>query len=141
MRIRALAIRIIRQFVRDKRTLALLFLAPLLVLTLMNFVFNGREVKPELGIVGIPQTIETRLEQAGADVTVYQDFEAAETAIRDGKLDAVVRMNDGQPSVLLEGSDPTVTRSVMLTLQKAMQANSQNAPALTVDYLHGKEDL
>ena len=35
MRIRALAIRIIRQFVRDKRTLALLFLAPLLILTLM----------------------------------------------------------------------------------------------------------
>lgn len=30
MRTRALAIRIIRQFVRDKRTMALIFLAPLL---------------------------------------------------------------------------------------------------------------
>ncbi|MBB6731330.1 ABC transporter permease [Cohnella zeiphila] len=141
MRIRALTVRIIRQFVRDKRTLALLFLAPLLVLTLMNFVFNGREAKPAIGVVGLPQTVETRLSQAGADTAVYGDFAQAEAALKDGKLDAVIRMDGGAPSVLLEGSDPSVSRSVMLTLQKALQADSSSAAALHVDYLHGKEDL
>ena len=53
MRIRALAIRIIIQFVRDKRTLALLFLAPLLILGLMKLVFNGNTVEPDIGTVTI----------------------------------------------------------------------------------------
>ncbi len=40
MRIRALILRIIRQFIHDKRTLALLNLAPLLILSLMYLVFD-----------------------------------------------------------------------------------------------------
>ena len=36
IRVMALAGRIIRQFVRDRRTLALLFLAPLLVMTILQ---------------------------------------------------------------------------------------------------------
>jgi ABC-2 type transport system permease protein len=42
MRIRALIIRIIRQFIHDKRTLALLIFAPLMVLSLMYLVFDDR---------------------------------------------------------------------------------------------------
>ena len=48
MRVRALIHRIIQQLRRDKRTLALLFLAPLLVLTLMYFIFNGDDKDPTL---------------------------------------------------------------------------------------------
>lgn len=48
MRTRALIARICRQMVRDKRTLALLFVAPLLVLTLMYYILNG-ERRTSLG--------------------------------------------------------------------------------------------
>jgi ABC-2 type transport system permease protein len=50
-RVLALAIRIVRQFVRDRRTLALLFLAPLLIMTLLNFVLNDSTPGITLGIV------------------------------------------------------------------------------------------
>ncbi|MBW7461667.1 ABC transporter permease, partial [Paenibacillus sepulcri] len=71
MKIRALAIRIIRQFLRDKRTLALLFVAPLLILVLMKLVFNGQTVQPQLGTLHIPQQLAAQLAAADAHITVY----------------------------------------------------------------------
>ena len=48
MRTLALIKRICQEMLRDKRTLALLFIAPLLILTLMYFIFNGNTVDPKL---------------------------------------------------------------------------------------------
>lgn len=141
MRIRALALRIIRQFVRDKRTLALLFLAPLLVLTLMNFVFNGRTVKPDIGIVSMPAAMQTKLGQAGANVKVYTSTDEAHQALSEGDLDAVLSFTAGSPSLLLEGSDPSVNKNVLLVLQKALQTEAANTPQVQVSYLHGTENL
>ncbi|MDZ4910783.1 ABC transporter permease, partial [Clostridium perfringens] len=50
MRISAMVCRIIRQFLRDKRTLALLIVAPMLVLTLMSFVFTDEDAKLNIGV-------------------------------------------------------------------------------------------
>lgn len=147
MRTRALAIRIIRQFVRDKRTLALLFLAPLLVLTLMNFVFNGQAVKPSIGVASLPDPLVAKLEQAGAEVAAYANVEEARAALADGRLDAVASLEDGAPSVLLEGSDPAVAKSVLVVLQKALQEGPGGSLPSTdrmqprVSYLHGNGSL
>jgi ABC-2 type transport system permease protein len=140
MRTRALAIRIIRQFLRDKRTLALLFLAPLLVLTLMHFVFNGQQVKPDIGVTGIPPKMLEAAKIQGATVTSYPSLAEAEAAMRDGGLDAVFSIVNGQPSILLEGSDPSVSQAVMLVLQKTLQANLQTVQP-QVSYLHGGDHL
>ena len=48
MRVLAIVVRIIRQFFRDKRTLALMIVAPMFVLLLMDLVFNGEEYKPAI---------------------------------------------------------------------------------------------
>jgi ABC-2 type transport system permease protein len=50
-RINALALRIVRQFLRDPRTLALIFLAPILVMTLLNFVLNNQGPVATLAVV------------------------------------------------------------------------------------------
>ena len=41
MKLLAMIQRVIIELLKDKRTLALMFLAPLLVLTLMYFIFNS----------------------------------------------------------------------------------------------------
>ncbi|WP_308639005.1 ABC transporter permease [Paenibacillus silvisoli] len=140
MRIRALAIRIIRQFVRDKRTLALLFLAPLLILTLMKLVFNGNTVEPRIGAVQLPAAIVERLEASDAEVSSFDDFEAAEAAMKDGDLDAVLSFTEGKPAIELEGSDPSTNKMVLLLLQRMMGADMP-AAAPTVSYLHGSEEM
>ncbi len=140
MRTRALALRIIRQFLRDKRTMALLFLAPLLVLTLMHFVLGGQQVKPDIGLVGIPDTLSDRLDPEAADYIAYPDLQRAEQDLKNGKLDAVFSVAGVQPAILVEGTDPSMNKAVLLVLQNSLQADRM-ALLPDITYLHGHEDL
>jgi ABC-2 type transport system permease protein len=51
LRIGALTLRIVRQFLRDPRTLALVFLVPILVMTLLNLVLNNQSSAVSLAVV------------------------------------------------------------------------------------------
>lgn len=140
MRTRALALRIIQQFLRDKRTLALLFLAPLLVLTLLHFVFDGQAIRLDIGTVNVPPQMAERLQSADVNVIAYSDAERAKQALEERKLDAVVSTDNGKPAIMLEGSDPSIGKAVLLVIQRAMQTVAQSVQP-DVSYLHGKEEL
>ncbi|WP_337098698.1 ABC transporter permease [Paenibacillus sp. YIM B09110] len=140
MRIRALALRIIRQFIRDKRTLALLFLAPLLILSLMKLVFDGQAITPEIGTVNAPQAFEDELIAAGASITEYATTDEAQLAIEHGDLNAFIQVGTPGFAITLEGSDPAMNKAVMLLFQNTLQAKvSSSLPAIT--YLHGGPDM
>ncbi|MFS0724077.1 ABC transporter permease [Paenibacillus sp. 1P07SE] len=142
MRVRALIVRIIRQFIHDKRTLALLIIAPLLVLSLMYLVFNGEAYQPKIGALQLPAPLVDRLEQAESQVTLLQMDDEAEEALANQEIDAIIRFQDGGPHITLEGSDPAKSRAVMLLIQKAWQGESASAgQAITFEYLHGGADL
>ncbi|MFB9329023.1 ABC transporter permease [Paenibacillus aurantiacus] len=141
MRSRALALRIMQQFVRDKRTLALIFIAPLLVLTLMYFVFNGKPAEPDVGVIDMPASVAAKLESAGANVTTYDDREAGMEALRVGELDALLEIDGGNPYVVLEGSDPAVSKGVQIVLQQAMGEEGGGSILPAIRYLHGKVDM
>jgi ABC-2 type transport system permease protein len=147
MRIRALIIRIVRQFIHDKRTMALLIAAPLLVLSLMYLVFNGDTYQPKLGTLQIPASLSQTLSNNHAIVTAFSTSDEAEAALGDREIDAIIQLDGTFPHVKLEGSDPAKNRSVMMLIQKAMQ---EQAPALNqaakpptpvFDYLHGSADM
>jgi ABC-2 type transport system permease protein len=143
MKIRALVIRILRQFWHDKRTLALMFAAPLLILTLVSYVFNGDTYQPKLGIVDLPQPLVSQLTAQSAQLTEYNKAEA-EKALDDTKIDAMLWMEGQTPHVQLEGSDPTKSKAVLMLMQKAAKALSPVAagvPAPVVTYLHGSETM
>lgn len=140
MRIRALAIRIIQQFIRDKRTLALLFIAPLLILGLIKLVFSGQDIQVQIGAVQLPPPIVERLAGSDAVLTGYPDSAAALLALREGKLDAVLQLDNGAPSLVLEGSDPTVNKAVQFLIQHAMQEETGSLRP-NLSYLHGNEEM
>jgi ABC-2 type transport system permease protein len=143
MRIRALTIRIIRQFMKDKRTLALMLIAPLLVLTLMKFVFDGQSVAPRIGEVQLPPQVIEALSATGAKITSYEDVAQASQALADAKLDAIITLQGGVPQIVLEGSSPTKNRNVMSAVQEVLMqlggAKAAIQPSLT--FLHGSGDL
>ncbi|EES73425.1 putative ABC transporter [Paenibacillus sp. oral taxon 786 str. D14] len=151
MRIRAVIVRIVRQFIHDKRTLALLVVAPLLVLSLMYLVFNGDTYQPKIGTVQLPAAITEKLTAADAEVTTYDTVEAAEAALADQEIDAFIRLDQGAAQVKLEGSDPSKNRAVMLLMQKTLQGQATpagitqnpngNAAAPEFEYLHGSADM
>ncbi|CAM2904521.1 ABC transporter permease [Paenibacillus sediminis] len=143
MRVRALVIRILKQFFHDKRTLALMIVAPMIILWMMSLVFNGSTYEPKIGTVNVPTELNQKLKDQGAIVTVY-DANAAEQALWDEKIDAIIRFDNGAPQVKLEGSDPSKNKMILLLLQKVMQQQNPaagQAPALNITYLHGSENM
>lgn len=142
MRIRALAIRIVRQFIRDKRSLAMLFIAPMLILLLMSLIFNGSAYKPEVALVNVPEPIQAKLLEHDAIIHSYS-LKRAEQSLAKGEIDAIINFTDRMPEIKLEGSDPTVNKAVMLMMQQIIQELNPFAGTekLTVTYLHGSENM
>ena len=143
MRVFALTKRILRQIVRDKRTMALLIVAPILVLTMLSLVFNGEAYTPKIGLVDVPVTIVDQIDFDGAEVTEYSEEKTAKAALVSQDLDGYVLFEDGVPFVFLEGSDPQEAGSVLKWLQTALSAEQDTAEAtnLKVDYLHGSSEM
>ncbi|WP_044893992.1 ABC transporter permease [Bacillus alveayuensis] len=143
MRVRAIVVRIIRQFFRDKRTLGLMIFAPMFVLFLMNLVFNGEEYKPTIAIdKDVPDAIVEKLEKNDADIKEMTK-ETAKHQLDEQQIDAFIEMDGRTPKITLEGSDPSVNKAVLVTVQKALQALAQQtqSPGVKTIYLHGSEDM
>lgn len=143
MRVRAIVVRIIRQFFRDKRTLALMIVAPMFVLLLMNLVFNGEEYKPAIAVSKkTPDVVVEKLTKYDADVKKLSKA-TARKQLEKQQIDAFMEMDEGAPKITLEGSDPTVNKAVLMTVQKALQELAPQTQSLRwkTTYLHGSEDM
>jgi ABC-2 type transport system permease protein len=139
MRVKALMIRILLQLKHDKRTIGLMVFAPILVLTLMSFIFGGDTYNPKIGIVNAPLQFVNSLEESDAEVTRYTEAGAAR-ALYEGEADAVVDFKNGVPSVELEGSDPAKSRAV-LSLVRNSSAKAAAPAQMEVSYLFGYDDM
>ncbi|RDW21104.1 ABC transporter permease [Oceanobacillus arenosus] len=143
MRAMALTIRILRQIIRDKRTLALLIFAPILVLTMLHLVFNGDDYVPKIGFVGLPEMITEQMELKDAVITEYSNEGEANKDLINQDIDGYIVLERQVPSVFLEGSDPSVNGATLKWIQSAFVKLQQNGntSALEVDYLHGSSDM
>ncbi|MBP3039185.1 ABC transporter permease [Bacillaceae bacterium Marseille-Q3522] len=143
MRINAIIIRIVRQFIRDKRTLALIFLAPLLILTMLHLVFNGETYYPKIGVVNLPDQMKEIFPEDDAEITYYDREEDADEALHEQQLDGYLLFEGQTPAVYLEGSDPSINGATLKWISGSLAA--MQPPANTVDpevhYLHGSEDM
>jgi ABC-2 type transport system permease protein len=136
-RVMALATRIIQQVLRDKRTLALIFLVPLLIMTLLYLVLTNTSSAHTLAIVHPTGTGSERIKSLidnllpGKDKlhTISITSDQVDSTLKNGNADAVVVfpadfaqqiINNQNPTVQikLEGSDPAVA-SVMSDLTQS----------------------
>lgn len=142
MRVTAMVKRILKQLIRDKRTIGLLIFAPILVLTMLYFVFNGDDYIPRIGLVDSPEPLIEQLDDKKATLSLFEKEGDAEAKIAAQELDAYIKFVGGQPELVLEGSDPTVTGATMKWVQEAFQPRQpENAPQLKVDTMFGSDDM
>jgi len=144
MRVRALVVRIWQQFLHDKRTLALMLVAPILILALVSLVFNGSTYKPKIGTVGVPTAMAQRLSAEDVQLYPYASSASAMVALKSQSIDAYIALEQGTPKLVLEGSDPTKNRTVLLDMQKWLQpASSLGAVKMQphVEYLYGSANM
>ena len=157
-RVAAITRRLLQQFRRDRRTLALLFVAPIVLLGLLGYLIRGSASVPAVGIANQDQgpaaaTIVTALEHSSAISTTTISASEGDSKLKDGSLAAYIvfrsdfsqRAQTGtiDPEVHLEGSQPGTTAPVLQALQQALFTLASQAPGAglhvqpQVTYLYG----
>ena len=157
-RIRAITRRLLQGFRRDRRTLALLFVAPIVILGLLGFLIRGSSNVPHVGIANedsgpLGAVVAEALRQSDKIKTSDISRADGDAKLKDGSLAAYIvlpadftqRAQSGTvaPEVRLEGSQPGEDAPVIQALQEALiRLASQVAgrgvsfqPAIT--YLYG----
>ncbi|MES9698014.1 ABC transporter permease [Bacillus sp. JJ927] len=140
MRVNGVVIRIIRQFFRDKRSLAMMFGAPMLLLWLLSLIFTQKDYIPHIAVVDVPAPIVKAMKNQEASIYEYSKDKAT-SELEKQKVDAVIHLENGKINLLLEGSDSSKNRAVLQVLQKSTEKNEASMMKPEVDYLHGSKDI
>ena len=118
MKAMIVARRLIKQIVMDKRSMALLLLAPIFVLFLLNVILTSSVSTPNIDIVGAPASIIDRLEN-DANITMVESAETAAQRLAGGKSDAFLDDAGGRLVITAEGTDPSLSKLVANIVSKA----------------------
>jgi ABC-2 type transport system permease protein len=165
-RVLAITRRLLEQFRRDRRTLALLFVAPLLILTLFYFLLRGGGGEPAMGVVNQDQgplgaAVTQELLASKAVQASEMDAPTAASRLRDGQLagyvvlpsdfSAAAQQGRIQPEIHVEGTQPGQSGTVVQATGVAVTAaagsllRGTGVPVPTfspsVTYLHGGPSL
>ena len=142
MRISAMVMRILRQMRHDKRTLALMLMAPILVLTLIRFVLEDTESEGRVAVISAPDSYVNALADYNI-VTFHYDERDARIALERGEVDATIQIINGKSHIEIDGSDSARTKMVLNGLEMAKMNTGQSRPDLRseVYYVYGYEDL
>jgi len=143
-RIGAITSRLLHQFRRDRRTLALLFVAPIVILGLLGYLIRGSASAPSVGIANQDQgplgaTIAGSLEGSSKISASTINASDGDAKLKDGSLVAYIvfppdfsqqaQQGNIAPEVHLEGSQPGNQAPVMQALQDALASLAAASPS------------
>lgn len=160
MIVMALVKRIIIQTIRDKRTLALMMIAPLVLLTLMNFLFTSNKTSAlKVGVYKTSDNFNEELESNDIEVVKYDDNKDLKEKVIGDKLKAFIENDNENLYITYENSNPTDTTQVKAKVQGVLgkiqaaslkemiqKANGNilsNKGSILIEnsYIYGDEDL
>src|SRR2546421_8371959 len=137
-RVRAITQRILQQFRRDHRTLALLFGAPLVILALLGYLLRGGGDVPKMGVVnldggGLGTVVASALESSKTVAASRLSAAEAEARIRTGDIAGYILLPSDfsveaqqsrliAPEVHLEGSQPGLSQSILQAVSESFAA-------------------
>ena len=159
-RVGAVSRRILQQFRRDRRTLALLFVAPILVLSILGYLLRGGAVRPAADVVNLDQgqlgaMVARELSRSDLVDAHDADLDSARKRLEEGRTvgyavlpagfsAAATRDRRIAPEIHLEGTQPGADSAVVQALTRAMLSSLGGAgPTIDVQvsYLHGGAGL
>ncbi|TGD19111.1 ABC transporter permease [Levilactobacillus suantsaiihabitans] len=118
MRVIAIFKRVIRQMLRDKRTLALMFVAPLFILSLMYFLFNtNSDSVAQIGVSNVDTSLVKAVKNKHVKLHHYAKTTTAKTAVREDNLAAFIQQKSGKLTVTYQNSQPSDSALVRQALQ------------------------
>ena len=122
MRTIAIAKKVIKELLRDKRTLALMFIAPVFIMWLMNLMFSASTtVNVKLATQDLPTGLITKMDELDhVDIETYQALDQAKEALANEKVDAVISYKDGEYQVDYANTDASKTSMIRQVLRTSI---------------------
>ena len=122
MRTIAIAKKVIKELLRDKRTLAMMFVVPVFIMWLMNLMFSASTtVNVKLATQDLPTGLITKMDELDhVDIETYQDLDQAKEALANEKVDAVISYKDGEYQVDYANTDASKTSMIRQVLRTSI---------------------
>ena len=122
MRTIAIAKKVIKELLRDKRTLALMFIAPVFIMWLMNLMFSASTtVNVKLATQDLPTGLVTKMDELDhVEVETYQGLDQAKEALANEKVDAVISYKNGEYQVDYANTDASKTSMIRQVLRTSI---------------------
>ncbi|MFD1068124.1 ABC transporter permease [Oceanobacillus locisalsi] len=141
MRMLQLIKRICKQVLRDKRTLALLFLAPIFVITLLNYIFPDPDDEVTIAAVNVSDEVIDILEDN--DIIVKQENEVdIKPYLEEGNASGVLEESDGEWTLSLLNDNPMDEGSAIQgSSQAVMETNLNDLSENIDDMISHMEDM
>lgn len=130
---RGLIIRILKQLVNDKRTLALIFIVPLFIMTLIYFLLGTTSDDMTVALRGANATVTSYFEEECTVVEGTDNLSVTEI-LEDKKADAVVDFS-GSTKIWLYEPDSAQLATINGVLKEIQ--NSMGQTTSEVSYLYG----
>lgn len=156
MRVKAIIIRIIKQTIHDKRTLALMMVAPMIVMTLVYFLFNSNEENLlNVGVYNTSSEFNESLKDADLNIKEYSNKNNIKNKITNQNLDAFIAKNNNELEITYENSSPintkeieakvksTILKDEILKISSKVNKNIGESNKISIDssYVYSNEDL
>jgi ABC-2 type transport system permease protein len=144
-RVSVVALRVIRQLKRDRRTIGLITLAPILLMILFGYALSGEMSGIRLGLVddGGHPILRSHLVGTKDFEILYLGSESdAERLISEGSLNGAVILEPNEVRLLQDATSPQISDDILAQvnagIQEEMTASSGKArPMLTLRYIYG----
>lgn len=128
MRTLAIAKKVMKELLRDKRTLAMMFVAPVFIMWLMNLMFSASTaVNIKLATQDLPTSLVTKMDDLDhVSVQTYKDLNQAKKDLDDEKVDAVVSYKNGEYQVDYANTDASKTSMTRQVLRTSIASEGSN---------------
>ena len=128
MRTLAIAKKVMKELFRDKRTLAMMFVAPVFIMWLMNLMFSASTaVNIKLATQDLPTSLVKKMDDLDhVSVQTYKDIDQAKKDLADEKVDAVVSYKNGEYQVDYANTDASKTSMTRQVLRTSIASEGSN---------------
>lgn len=128
MRTLAIAKKVMKELFRDKRTLAMMFVAPVFIMWLMNLMFSASTaVNIKLATQDLPTSLVTKMGDLDhVSVQTYNDLDQAKKDLADEKVDAVASYKNGEYQVDYANTDVSKTSMTRQVLRTSIASEGSN---------------
>ena len=160
MRVLMIIKRVFKEFFRDKRTLALMFVAPIFIMWLISIVFSASTTTDvSVASVNTPTNVAEIMKNVdNVSLEQYQTKEEADKKLKDGEVDTVIYYDNGTYNVTYANIDSSKTVKAQQVLKSSIQGaevknivevvkkinpkieNKQQQPELKEYYNYGNAD-